>query len=595
MRTKSFAAALAIMGLFAGAGAQANDKLIEMSKNPADWVMPLGNYAGHRYSELSQINTYNADELRVAWTFSTGVLRGHEGGPLKVGNMLYFVTPFPNHVYGLDLIDGGKIAWKYKPEQNHDVVSVMCCDTVNRGLAYSDGVLFLQRADTHVVALNAETGEEIWSVKNGDFKRGETGTSAPLVVKDKVIVGISGGEYGSDCHLTALDKKTGKRVWRAYTNGDDGRILFDAKKTTVLGKPVGKNSSPNSWKDDHISHGGGCAWGWLTYDSELNLIYYGTGNPAPWNSTQRPGDNKWTNSVIARDADTGVARWVYQVTPHDQWSYDATSENILIDMEIDGVERKVLQHFDANGFVYVIDRETGVLISAEKFDPSVNWATGIDLDSASETYGRPVVDPKKSPEVTGIDKNSKGICPTHIGAKGPAPVSWHRGQRQFVVTTSHICMDYEPFEVTYKAGQPYGGAMPTHYPAPMSHGGMGNVIGWTPTEKKVTWTVPQRYSAYSGVLTTKGDVAFYGTPDGYFKAVRVSDGEELYSFKAGSGIIGDPMTFTHRGKQYVAVLAGIGGWVGIGIAAGLSDPSGWCQGLSCDVNLGGQLYVFALP
>ena len=601
MRTNFFVAIIAFGCLHLGTSAHANDKLIEMSKNPADWVMPLGNYAGHRYSELGQVNKENAHDLQVAWMFSTGVLRGHEGGPLKVGNMLYFVTPFPNKVYALDLNEDGKIVWKYEPKPDPETIPVMCCDTVNRGLAYSDGVLFLHRADAHVEALNAQTGDVIWSVKNGDFKRGETGTAAPLVVNDKVLVGISGGEFAVDCHLTALDKETGKRVWRAYTNGSDDRILFDPKKTTVLGKPVGKDSSLTSWAKDDGTHGGGCAWGWITYDPDLNLIYYGTGNPAPWNSFQRPGDNKWTNSIIARDADTGVARWVYQVTPHDQWSYDATAENVLVDRKIDGVERKVLQHFDRNGFVYVLDRKTGELISAEKFDPSINWATTIDMDPSSKSYGRPIVDPKRSPEVTGIDKNSKAICPSQIGAKGPSPVSWHRDQKQFVASTNHICMDFEPFPVNYKAGQPYVGATLASYPAPASHGGMGNVIGWDPKKETITWREPQQFAAYSGVLVTKGDVAFYGTLEGFFKVVRVSDGEELYSFKTGTGIVGDPMTFTHQGKQYVAILAGAGGLAAIGLAAGLPDPNaglspvgGYC-GVRCYIDLGGTLYVFALP
>src|SRR5713226_9207573 len=227
--------------------------------------------------------TANDEKLQVAWTFSTGVLRGHEGGPLIVGNTMYVHTPFPNKVYALDLSDENKIVWKYEPKQDPNVIPVMCCDTVNRGVAYGDGKIFLHQADTTLVALDAKTGKVEWTTKNGDPSKGATGTSAPLVVKDKVLIGISGGEFGVQCHVTAYDLK--------------------------------------SWQGDQWKFGGGCTWGWMAYDPGLNLVYYGSGNPSTWNPKQRPGDNKWSMTIFARDADTGQAKWVYQMTPHDEWDY----------------------------------------------------------------------------------------------------------------------------------------------------------------------------------------------------------------------------------------------------------------------------------
>ena len=359
------------------------DDLVKMSENPADWVMPARTYDGQRFSPLKQINAGNVGKLQVAWTFSTGVLRGHEGAPLVVGSTMYVHTPFPNLVYALDLDHEAKILWKYEPKQDPNVIPVMCCDTVNRGLSYSDGKVFLHQADTTLVALDAKTGKVVWSVKNGDPSKGQTGTSAPFVIKDKVLVGISGGEFGVQCHVTAYDVKDGKMAWRVFSEGPDDQIMVDPEKTTALGKPVGKDSSIKTWQGDQWKIGGGCTWGWISYDPQLNLFYYGSGNPSTWNPKQRPGDNKWSMTIWARNADTGMARWVYQMTPHDEWDYDGVNEMILTNQQIDGKERKLLTHFDRNGLGYTLDREDGELLVAQKFDPKVNWTSGVDMDKNS--------------------------------------------------------------------------------------------------------------------------------------------------------------------------------------------------------------------
>ncbi|WOH48523.1 lanthanide-dependent methanol dehydrogenase XoxF5 [Bradyrhizobium sp. sBnM-33] len=600
MRKVLSAACLGAMATFVVGVAHANEELIKMSQNPKDWVQPAGDYANTRYSKLNQINASNVGKLQVAWTFSTGVLRGHEGGPLIIGNMMYVHTPFPNKVYALDLSQDNKIVWKYEPKQDPNVIPVMCCDTVNRGVAYGDGKIFLHQADTTLVALDAKTGKVEWTTKNGDPAKGETGTSSPLVVKDKVLIGISGGEFGVHCHVTAYDLKSGKQVWRAYSEGPDDMIKVDPVKTTELGKPVGKDSSLKTWQGDQWKIGGGCTWGWMSYDPSLNLVYYGSGNPSTWNPKQRPGDNKWSMTIFARNADDGTAKWVYQMTPHDEWDYDGVNEMILTDQPFNGQPRKLLTHFDRNGLAYTMDRESGELLVAEKYDPKVNWTTGVDMNKNSPTYGRPKVVDQYSTDKAGEDVNVKGICPAALGTKDQQPAAYSPDTQMFYVPTNHVCMDYEPFKVSYTAGQPYVGATLSMYPPPgETH--MGNFIAWDNKTGKILWSNKEPFSVWSGALATAGGVVFYGTLEGFLKAVDAKTGKELYKFKTPSGIIGNVNTYEQGGRQYVAVLSGVGGWAGIGLAAGLTDPTaglgavGGYAALSNYTALGGTLTVFALP
>ncbi|NIS03040.1 MAG: methanol/ethanol family PQQ-dependent dehydrogenase [Gemmatimonadetes bacterium] len=596
------AAAVAVWG-----SAVANDELLRLQKDPTQWAMWGGDYSGIRYSKLDQINKKNVGNLQMAWTFSTGVLRGHEGGPLILGDTMYVHTPFPNKVFAIDLNDRS-IKWKYEPKQDPDVIPVMCCDTVNRGLAYADGKIFLQQADTTLVALDAKTGKRIWSVKNGNPDKGETNTNAPLVVKDKVITGISGGEFGVRGHLTAYDIDTGKRVWRAYSVGPDDEMLMDPRNTIdgATGKPIGKNSSLKTWEGDQWKIGGGTTWGWFSYDPELDLVYYGTGNPGTWNPDQRPGDNKWSMTIFARDPDTGMAKWVYQMTPHDEWDYDGVNEKILVDQKVNGRMRKLVVHFDRNGFAYTLDRTNGELLVAEKYDPAVNWATQVDMKT-----GRPQVVSRYSTEAQGEDVNVEDICPAALGTKDQQPAAFSPRTGLFYVPTNHVCMDYEPFRVEYVAGQPYVGATLSMFPAPSFEPGnevhtikephLGRFVAWDATKGEVAWARDEAFSVWSGALATAGDVVFYGTLEGYMRAVDAKTGKLLWEFKTPSGIIGNVKTYEHDGKQYVAVLSGIGGWAGIGMAAGLTEDTaglgavGAYKELSKYTQLGGVLSVFALP
>ncbi len=579
----------------------ANDSVTEITKDPKQWGLQTGDYSNQRYSKLDEINASNVKKLQVAWTFSTGVLRGHEGAPLVIGNMMYVHTPFPNNVFALNLDEGGKIVWKYEPKQDPSVIPVMCCDTVNRGLAYADNTIFLHQADTTVVALDAKTGQKRWSVVNGDPKKGETNTATVLPVKDKVIVGISGAEFGVRSHVTAYNISDGKLAWRGYSVGPDDEMLVDPEKTTELGKPIGKDSSLKTWQGDQWKTGGGSTWGWYSYDPKTNLMFYGTGNPSTWNPKQRPGDNKWSMTIFARDVDTGKAKWVYQMTPHDEWDFDGINEMILTEQTVDGKKQPLLTHFDRNGFGYTLNRDTGELLVAEKYDPVVNWATKVDMDKSSKTYGRPLVVSKYSTEQNGEDVNSQGICPAALGTKDQQPAAYSPETELFYVPTNHVCMDYEPFKVSYTAGQPYVGATLSMFPAPNSHGGMGNFIAWDGKKGKIVWSNKEQFSVWSGALATAGGVVFYGTLEGYLKAVDAKSGKELYKFKTPSGIIGNVMTYEHKGKQYVAVLSGVGGWAGIGLAAGLTNATdglgavGGYAALSQYTALGGQLTVFTLP
>jgi lanthanide-dependent methanol dehydrogenase len=581
--------------------ASANDSVLEATSDAKQWAIQTGDYANTRYSTLDQINKDNVKDLRVAWTFSTGVLRGHEGSPLVIGNIMYVHTPFPNNVFALDLANDGKILWRYEPKQNPDVIAVMCCDTVYRGLAYANGKIFLHQADTTIVALDAMSGEVKWTAVNGDPAKGETNTATVLPVKDKLLVGISGGEFGVQGHVTAYNIETGERVWRAASVGPDDQLLVDPETTTHLGKPIGADSSISTWEGDQWKIGGGTTWGWYSYDPALNLVYYGTGNPSTWNPAQRPGDNKWSMTIFARDVDTGMAKWVYQMTPHDEWDYDGVNEMILTDQDVNGAPRKLLTHFDRNGLGYTLDRETGELLVAEKYDPTVNWTTGVDMDPASPTYGRPAVVAQYSTEQNGEDVNSTGICPAALGSKDQQPAAYSPRTKLFYVPTNHVCMDYEPFRVSYTAGQPFVGATLAMFPSPGSHGGMGNFIAWDGTTGTIKWSLPEQFSVWSGALATAGDVVFYGTLEGYLKAVDANTGEELYKFKTPSGIIGNVMTYEQGGKQYVGILSGVGGWAGIGLAAGLTNPNdglgavGGYAALSDYTALGGQLTVFELP
>jgi PQQ-dependent dehydrogenase (methanol/ethanol family) len=558
-----------------------------------DWTMPGKDYASTRYSDLAQINAANVERLRMVWNFSTGVLRGHEGQPLVVNNTMYVVTPFPNVLYAFDLTkEGYPLKWKYRPDVSRTALGVACCDAINRGAFYANGKIVYNLLDGHTVAVDVKTGKELWKTKIADLTDGETTPMAPLVVRDRVIVGPSGGEFGIHGWTKALDLATGRVAWTAYNEGPDSDML--AKPGTF--KPFydhGANLGLTSWPTDAWKHAGAPVWGWLSYDAELDLVYYGVGNPGPYNAEQRPGDNKWTNSVLARHPGDGSLAWAYQFTPHDNWDYDSNAEMILATLTVKGRRRNVLVHFDKNGFAYTLDRATGEVLVAEPFS-NLNWAKRIDLVS-----GRPVLD---STRFTGASKGTvKNICPSLEGGKSPAsPAAFSPRTGLFYVPVLNVCMSFEAAKVGRIRGTPYIGANTPYQPGP--GGNLGAFIAWDATVGRRVWEIKEKFPVWSGVLATGGDVVFYGTLDGWFKAADAKTGRVLWKFKAGSGIVGAPIAFTGPdGKQYVAVYAGIGGdWallsgdVRSDDPSDVRDPADFIKELARYTSQGGMVWVFGL-
>ncbi len=555
--------------------------------------MPAKNYASTRYSALDQIKTDNAARLQVAWTFSTGVVRGHEAAPLVVGDTMYVVAPYPNYLYALDLAREGALKWRHDPDPARSAQGVACCDVVNRGAAYWDGKIIYNTLDAHVVAVDAKTGKELWKTKAGEYTRGESMTMAPLVVKGKVLVGNSGGEFGVRGWLKAYDAADGRPLWTAYSTGPDSDVLIGPGFKPYYDSDRGKDLGVSSWPPDAWRIGGGTVWGWLSYDPELNLVYHGTGNPGPWNSEQRPGDNKWTCGLFARDPDTGQAKWFYQFSPHDLYDWDGVNEQLLLDLTIDGRSRKVLVLPERNGFVYVIDRATGEVISADPFAYNTT-TTHVDLKT-----GRPAHVEAKKPKV---GETIRDIAPPSPGAKDWQPSAYSPRTGYVYIPHQNLAMDMTAAEANYIAGTPFVGSEVRMHAGPGGH--RGEFKAWDPVARRAVWSLKENFPVWSGALVTAGDVAFYGTMDGWFKAVDARSGAELWKFKCGSGIIGQPVTY--RGpddRQYVAILSGVGGWAGA-IVAGQLDPRDGTgalgfvnamKDLPAHTNAGGTLYVFRLP
>jgi lanthanide-dependent methanol dehydrogenase len=584
---------LVLAGALAPFGVRAlADDLDAMSRDDKQWIMPEKNYSATRFSGLKQINAGNAGQLRVAWTFSLGSVHGQEAAPIIVNGTMYVVGAYPNELFALDATSGD-LKWKYTPNTDPSSQGVACCDVVNRGEAYDGGKIFFNTLDNHTVAVDAKTGKEAWVAKLGEISRGETMTMAPMVVKGKVLVGNSGGEMGVRGWLTALDENTGKIAWRAYSTGPDKDVLIGAKFHPFYNWEKGKDLGVKSWPPGKWKIGGGTVWGWIAFDPKLNLIYYGTSNPGPWNSNQRPGDNMWTTTIFARDADTGQAVWADQIGPHDLWDYDEINESIVLDLNIGGKPRHVLLRPARNGFMYVIDRTNGQILSADKYD-TVTSATGVNLKT-----GR--YQPVTSMTPT-LGKTVQNICPAAPGAKDWQPTAWSPVTHLLYIPHQHLCMDFKTSEVGYIAGTPYVGATVDMYGGPGGY--RGEFAAWDPIKRRKVWADKENLPVWSGTVVTAGNVAFYGTMDRWFKAVDARNGKLLYKFHADSGFIGQPVTYQGSdGAQYVAILSGIGGWAGAlanteidpRVRAGALGFNGATQDLPAYTSGGSSLMVFSLP
>jgi PQQ-dependent dehydrogenase (methanol/ethanol family) len=558
------------------------------------WTMPGKDYASTRFSGLAEVNTANVKNLKVAFTFSTGVNKGHEAAPIVVGGTMYIVTPFPNDLYALDLTKpGAPVKWKYSPKPSPASQGVACCDVVNRGAVYSNGKVFINTLDGYTAAVDAATGEELWKTKLGDINKGESITMAPFVVKDKVLVGDSGGEFGVRGWLAALDANSGKVVWKAFHNGPDKDVLIGPDFKPFYASDKGKDLGVSTWPPDAWKIGGGTMWGWISYDPASNTIFYGTANPGPWNAEARPGDNKWTAGMFARDVDTGQAKWFYQFSPHDAHDYDAINEQILIDVPINGQMRHVLARPERNGYLYLLDRATGQVLSADPFS-YVNSSFGVDLKT-----GRLKVNPQKVPRMGTVVRD---ICPTASGAKDWNPSAFSPKTGLIYIPHENLCMDWQNLSANYIAGTPYVGAEVRMKAGP--GGNRGAFTAWDPVRRAAAWEIKEDLPVWSGALATAGDVVFYGTMDGWFKAVDARNGRLLWQFKCASGIIGQPVAYrAPDGHEHVAVLAGVGGWAGAIVSGDLDprDPTaalgfvGAVPDLKDKTTAGGVLYDFRLP
>lgn len=595
--------ASAIAGILCSPTVFANDKLAELANKDENWVMQCKNYSCDHYSKMEQINKSNVKELKVSWSFSSGVLNGHEGAPLVVGNTLYFHTAFPNNTYAIDLDDPSVILWEHKPKQDPAARAVACCDLVNRGLAYwpGDGKvgarIIKSQLDGHLVALDAKTGEEVWKVEVMDITVGQTLTQAPYVVKDLAIIGSSGAELGVRGMVSAWNIKTGEMVWRYYATGPDEEIGLAPDFNDKVPHYGQKGLGVDTWEGDAWKIGGGTNWGWYAYDPAENLIYYGTGNPAPWNETMRPGDNKWTMTITARDADTGLMKWGYQKTPHDEWDFAGINVMMLSERKDKaGNMRKLVSHPDRNGIIYTLDRVTGELVSADKLDDTVNVFKHVDLKT-----GLPVRDPEYQ---TRMDHRSKEVCPSAMGYHNQGVDSYDPERELFYLGINHLCMDWEPFMLPYRAGQFFVGANVWSYPGPKGDRAKGTGSGQVKAYDNITgeykWEKMEKFAIWGGTMATKGGLVFYGTLDGFLKARDSDNGELLWKAKLPSGAIGHPMTYNHKGTQFVAINYGVGGWPAVGLVFDLNDPSaglgavGAFKELAKHTQMGGGFMVYSL-
>jgi PQQ-dependent dehydrogenase (methanol/ethanol family) len=567
---------------------------VKLQSDDAQWVMPAKNYASTRYSGLDQINTANVRNLRALWTVSTGHDRGHEAGPLVVGDTMYYVTPFPNELIAIDLRNPtGPLKWKYRPKDlRRSAQGVACCDVVNRGAAYADGKIYFNVLDGRTVAVDASTGREVWSTQVADINHGESLTMAPLVVKNRVLVGNSGGEFGVRGWLTALDTESGKLAWRAYSTGPDKDVLIGPAFKPFYESDRGANLGVTTWPPDRWKIGGGTVWGWISYDPALDLLYYGTANPGPWNQELRKGDNKWTAGIFARRPDNGEAVWFYQWSPHDEFDHDGINEQLLVDLPIGKQSRAVLVRPERNGYVYVLDRATGQVLSADPF-VAITSSFGVDLKT-----GRLIPNKAKEPKTGALVSD---ICPAAPGAKDWQPSAFSPKTRLVYIPHQNLCEEIEGTDVKYIEGTPYVGVNVKMVAGPGGH--RGEFDAWDPVQRRKVWSIRERFPVWSGTVVTAGNVAFYGTMEGWFKAVDARTGQLLWEFKTQSGIISQPITWRGPdGKQYVTVASGVGGWAGAIVAGGLDphDPTaalGFVNAMSdlpSFTNKGGVIYTFGL-
>jgi len=537
LRSRSFFASVSVaaLAMTVASGVQANDSVVKAVSDPNGWAIAGHDYANTRFSPLKQITSENVGKLQLAYSLSLASLRSNESSPVVIGDTLYVTTSWgPKYVYAINAATGAK-KWTYEPDMPDDVLQYACCDVNNRGVAYADGKIFIGRLDGKLTALDAASGKELWTSKVVDYKQGSVITSPPLVVRDKVITGFGGGEYGVRGALLAFDLNNGKQLWQTYT-------------VPAPGEP-----GSDTWKGDTGLHGGGAAWLVGSYDAKTDTVYWGTSNPGPWNTGVRStGDgnfgkltNLYTASTLAIDPNTGKIKWHIQGTPADAWDYDGVNELLLADLKIGGADTPVLMKADRNGFFFVANRETGKMISAEKY-VYTSWAKKFDINTM-----RAEEDPDKRP---GPGHPAKDICPNLIGGKNWQPMSFNPQTGLVYIPTNNVCMDWSVSDVSYKRGVFYLGA---EFPTKEGPGGfLGELVAWDPVANKKVWSIKEDLPFNGGTLTTAGNLVFSGNLHGDFRAIDAKTGKALWSKNLGSGIGAGPVTYSVGGKQYVAIVIG---------------------------------------
>ena len=574
---RKLALALSISVVLTGTNALAavTDQDIANDATTVNDVVSYGlGLQGQRYSPLDKLNTQTVKNLVPAYALSFGdeKQRGQESQPL-VHNGKIFVTASYSRAFAVDAKTGEEI-WQYDHRLPDGILP--CCDVVNRGGALYDNLFIFSTLDAQLVALDQDSGKVVWKEKMEDYKAGYSNTAAPIIVNGKVITGVSGGEFGIVGKVEARDAKTGKLVWM--------RPTVEGHMGTLNGQDNGITGELNkSWPGDLWKTGGAATWLGGTYDAETNTLFFGTGNPAPWNSHLRPGDNLYSSSILAIDPDSGKIKWHYQYTPHDGWDFDGVNEFVSFDLkQADGKVVKAGGHADRNGYFYVIDRNNGKLINATPFVNQTTWASKIDLAT-----GRPVYNDDNRPGSPSETEKGKSVfaAPSFLGGKNWMPMAYNPNTDLFYIPSNEWGMDIWNEPISYKKGAAYLGAGFTI--KPLNEDYIGALRAMDPKTGKIVWEAKNKAPLWGGVLTTAGNLVFTGTPEGYLKAFDAKTGQELWKFQTGSGVVGCPITWEQDGEQFVAVPSGWGGAVPL-----------WGGEVAKSVkhlNQGGSLWVFKLP
>lgn len=569
------ATALAIPAV---ASAAVTDAMIQNDAKSTGDILSWGmGTEGQRYSPLKDINVSNVGKLVPAWSFSFGgeKQRGQESQPV-IHNGKMFVTGSYSRIYALDAATGEKL-WKYEHRLPEGIMP--CCDVVNRGAALYDNLVIFSTLDAQLIALDQNTGKVVWKDKIDDYAAGYSNTAAPIIANGLVLTGVSGGEFGVVGRVEARNAKTGEMVWMRPTVEGHMGYTFDKDGNK---KEAGISGTTNAtWKGDMWKTGGAATWLGGTYDSKTGLAYFGTGNPAPWNSHLRPGDNLYSTSTVAIDVKTGQIKWHYQSTPNDGWDYDGVNEFVTFDMNGKRVGAKA----DRNGFMYVNDATTGKLENAFPFVKKITWAKGIDMKT-----GRPIFDPANRPgDPTKMDgKKGETVfsAPSFLGGKNQQPMAYSPDTGLFYVPANEWGMEIWNEPITYKKGAAYLGAGFTIKTLP-GFDYIGALRAMNPKTGKIEWEITNNAPLWGGVLTTGGNLVFWGTPEGYLKAADAKTGKEVWKFQTGSGVVAPPVTWKGKdGQQYVAVVSGWGGAVPL-----------WGGDVASKVNYleqGGSVWVFKL-